>query len=120
MKFLLLLVLTFMTMLSARADWKIVASTTSCLDKIEVLAKEGETFVYVLDGGKKIKLDSVDGSAFSQESGKMVTFTNKNNSSLMPESKRFVFDRPSVVDGNPARLEILNDSGAKKCKMKLL
>lgn len=119
----ILVVVSFFTltgMLFAATEWKMVASTVSgCQNKLEVLAKEGETFVYVIDGDKKVKLNSIDGSAFSQESGKMLSFTNKNNSSLLPDSKRYFFGQPSVVDGNPPRLEILQDSQSTKCKMKL-
>ncbi len=118
--FLVVSFFTLTSMLFASTDWKMVASTVSgCENKLEVLAKEGESFVYVIDGEKKVKLDSVDGSAFSEESGKMLSFTNKNSSSLLPDSKKYFFGQPSVVDGNPPRLEVLQDSQSTKCRMKL-
>ncbi len=58
----------FSTFSWSAPEWKVVAeSTSNCTEKFQVLAKEGEKFVYVTDGHSKTKIDSLDGSAFSQK-----------------------------------------------------
>jgi hypothetical protein len=90
-------------------DWRVVAlSTTSCQDKIQVLAKEGEKFVYVTSGQEKIKLPSTDGAVFSADSGRSVVFKNAP----------YTFTQPSMVDPNPPKLEIESSGQKSICKMK--
>ncbi len=55
MKSVFFFLLMFLTTLAWSAeDWKVVAETTTrCKDKFQVLAKEGEKFVYIIDGSSK-------------------------------------------------------------------
>lgn len=112
MNFLYLSV-TFLLLLSVLGhaqDLKVVAvSTNDCQEKLKVLAKSGDKFVYIDDGHKKIKLMSEDGSAFSEESGKSISFSGEG----------YTFIQPSVVDPNPARLEYASNGLRTKCKLKL-
>jgi hypothetical protein len=101
-------------------DWRVVAdSTTACKEKFQVLAKEGEKFVYVTEGDTKTKLFAVDGSAFSEQNGKAVEFTNAGDKNLNDTSKRFTFVQPSMVDGNPPKLNVAMNGVKDNCKMKL-
>jgi hypothetical protein len=101
----------------AAQDWKVVAMTTNnCQQKVEVLAKEGEKFVYVNDGLAKTKLFAEDGSVFSEQSGKMVTFSNASDKN---SHEKYTFVQPSMVDPNPAKIEIRTNGLKAKCKMKL-
>ncbi|MBA2406151.1 MAG: hypothetical protein H0V66_15355 [Bdellovibrionales bacterium] len=105
---------------SATQEWKVVAETTNaCKDKIQVLAKEGEKFVYVADGNTKTKLFADDGSAFTETNGKSVTYSNANDKTLDDAAKRFTFVQPSMVDGNPAKLDVAMNGVKDNCKMKL-
>ena len=101
-------------------EWKVVAeTTTSCKEKMQVFAKEGEKFVYVADGDTKIKLFAEDGSAFSQQNAKAVTYTNASDKNLDDAAKRFTFVQPSMVDGNPSKLNVAMNGVKDNCKMKL-
>jgi hypothetical protein len=101
-------------------DWKVVAeSTNNCQEKFQVLAKEGEKFVYVSSGELKTKLFSQDGSAFSEQAGKALVFSNVSEKSQNQVGKQFSFTQPSVVDGNPPQLEMTMNQIQEKCRMKL-
>lgn len=113
--FFSLMALTSLTW--AAQDWKVVAVTTNnCQEKVEVLAKEGEKFVYVNDGSAKTKLFAEDGSSFSEQSGKMITFSNNSDKN---SSEKYTFVQPSMVDPNPAKIEIAANGLKANCKMKL-
>lgn len=112
----MLSILSLSSLTWAAQGWKVVAVTTNCKDKLEVLAKDGEKFVYVVNGEKKTQLFSEDGSTFSQESGSMTTFTNKHDKSA---EDKFVFSQPSMVDGNPPKLDIASNSFKDHCRMKM-
>ncbi len=102
------------------ADWKVVAETTNnCKEKVQVLAKEGEKFVYVSEGDVKTKLLAEDGSAYSSESGKAVVFSNESDKSLKNASKRFTFTQPSMVDGNPPKINVAVNGIRDNCKLKV-
>jgi hypothetical protein len=105
---------------STTNDWKVVAeSTTACKEKLQVLAKEGEKFVYVADGDTKTKLFAEDGAVFSEQNGKPIVYTNANDKNLNETSKRFTFVQPSMVDGNSAKLNVAMNGVRDNCKMRL-
>ena len=111
--------MSFATLVWSAQEWKVVAVTTNaCKDKVEVLAKEGEKFVYVHEGDVKTKLFSADGSAFTEQNGKSVTFTNSSEG-LASSEARYTFVQPSMVDGNPAMLQVASNGVKANCKMKL-
>jgi hypothetical protein len=98
---------------TAQADgnkWKLVAvSTLSCQDKMQIYAKAGEKFVYLQTDREKIKLFSVDGSSFLEESSRSIIFKNI----------KWSFTYPSMVDPNPPRLETSEGQLSSVCKMGL-
>ena len=105
---------------AATAEWKVVAeSTTNCKEKVQVLAKEGEKFVFVTEGGTKTKLAAEDGSAYSDQSGKAVVFSNEKDQSLSAASKRFTFTNPAMVDGNPPKINVSVNGVKDNCKLNL-
>lgn len=117
---LLLSLMSLSTLAWSAQEWKVVAvTTTSCKEKLQVLAKEGEKFVYVTEGETKTKLFSEDGSAFSEENPRSVVYTNTKDKTLSATSKRYTFTQPSMVDPNPAKLEVGMNQGLDKCKMTL-
>ncbi len=116
MKFLFLLsILSLSSQSFAAVAWKVVAETTNCDDKIQVLAKEGEKYVLVVNGDQKTKLFNQDGSAF-EEAPKSTTIYNNSDTGEF----RYTFIQPSVVEGNLPKINITNHDGEKsRCKMKL-
>jgi hypothetical protein len=120
MKVLFILTLfSFTTLCWSSDDWKVIAESTGpCEEKRDVLAKVGEPYVFVQDGIKKIKLFSEDGSVFSEESPKALVFTNAKDKRLLDNDKKFTFYLPSVVDGNPPKLDIATQLNNEKCRLK--
>ena len=116
----LLSLMSFATMAHSAQEWRVVATTTSaCKEKVEVLAKVGEKFVYVNEAGVKTKLYSEDGSTFSDENPRSVVFTNTSDKSLSESSKRYTFIQPSMVDPNPAKIKLEMNQAFSNCKMTL-
>jgi hypothetical protein len=120
MKVLFILTLfSFTTLCWSSEDWKVIAESTGpCEEKRDVLAKVGEPYVFVQNGIKKIKLFSEDGSVFSEESPKALVFTNAKDKRLLENDKKFTFYLPSVVDGNPPKLDIVTQLKNEKCRLK--
>lgn len=116
----LLSLMSFTSFAWSSADWKVVAETTNnCKEKIQVLAKEGEKFVYVAEGDMKTKLLAEDGSGYSSESGKAIVFSNESDKSLTTAAKRYSFTQPSMVDGNPPKINVAVNGVKDNCKLKL-
>ena len=72
-----LFVLTLFTLSSLNvfaADWSVVAETTDCGEKVQILGKEGEKFVKAVRGETESKLVAKDGSTFSSKSMKNTEF----------------------------------------------
>lgn len=114
--FFLCSLIAFASLVWGAQDWKVVAvSTNNCQEQVQVLAKEGEAFVYVVDGRAKTKIFSDDGSTYSEESGKMITFTNSADKNALP---KYTFIQPSMVDPNPAQIQVSTNGVRAKCKMK--
>ena len=110
----------FSTFSWSAPEWKVVAESTSdCSDKLQVLAKEGEKFVYVTDGHTKTKIDSLNGSAFSEQNGQEVVFSNTSEKNLDERSKRFTFVQPSMVNSSLPKLTVATHGLMNHCKMKL-
>lgn len=100
----------------ASQAWKIVAETANCQDKLEVLAKEGEKFVYVVRGDKKTQLFSEDETTYVKDGPSMTTFSNSHDKS---SKEKFTFIQPSMVDGNPPKLNVSVNNQKENCRMKL-
>lgn len=116
----LLSLMSLSTAAFSATDWKVVAETTNgCKEKVQVLAKEGEKFVYVNDGASKTKLFAEDGSAFSESSGKAIVFSNEGDKNLGAASKRFTFTQPSMVDGNRPQINVAMNGVRDNCKLNL-
>ena len=96
-------------------NWKIVAETINCADKLEVLAKPGEKFVYIVSGEKKIQLQSQDGSSFDSDGPVTTTFSNEHDKTA---TDKYLFTQPSMVDGNPPKLTVLHSESKDQCRMK--
>lgn len=113
MKHLLFISLMSLSSLTFAADWKVVAETTSCADKIQVMGKEGEKYVLAVKGEEKIKLFAKDGSAFTENSPKTTEFEAKS------DGVTYRFIHPSVVEANPPKIDVTFHGEKKRCKMDL-
>lgn len=113
-----LFVLTIMSLssiVSAAPEWKVVAETTSCADKIQIMGKEGEKYVMAVHGDEKTKLFPKDGSKFQAESMKSTEFASNKNDDV---SYRFI--QPSYVEANPPKIDVAySGEKNKRCKMEL-
>jgi hypothetical protein len=99
--------------LTFAAEWKVVAETTLCDEKIQVMGKEGEKYVLAVNGEKKTKLFAKDGSTFSEQSMSSTEFVSKQDD----VSYRFI--QPSYVEANPPKIDVSHNGEKKRCKMKL-
>lgn len=111
-KFLILFLLT-LSSISNADDWKVVAQTISCEEKIQVLGKEGEKYVLAVKGDEKIKLFAVDESTFKVDSIKSTEFISKK------DDVTYRFIQPSYVEANPPKIDVIHHGLKKRCKMEL-
>lgn len=114
MKHLFFITLFSISSLSfAAAEWKLVAETTSCDDKIQIMGKEGEKYVLAVKGDEKTKLFAKDGSAFHHDS------MNSNEFTAKTEEATYTFIQPSYIEANPPKIDVAHNGEKTRCKMKL-
>lgn len=113
MKHLFFISLLSISSLTYAADWKVIAETTSCAEKIQVMGKEGEKYVLAVKGEEKTKLFAKDGSAFSENSMKTTEFVSKG------ADVTYRFIQPSYVEANPPKIDVSYHGDQKRCKMQL-
>lgn len=113
MKYSYLIFLMF-PLISFASNWKTIAQTTNCDEKIQIMGKEGEKYVVALKGEEKIKLFSNDGSTFKSHSINSNEFTNE------VEGMKYRFIRPGDVEGNPPKIDLSIDNKRKRCRMELV
>jgi hypothetical protein len=107
-------IMSLSTFVSAAPDWKVVAETTSCAEKIQIMGKEGEKYVMAVRGDEKTKLFPKDGSEFHENSMTNTEFAAKTDDA----SYRFI--QPSYVEANPPKIDVaFNGEKNKRCKMEL-
>jgi hypothetical protein len=114
MRQMLLVILLIFPSLSFSADWKIVAESTLCDEKIKIMGKEGEKYVMAIKGEDKIKLSSKDGSVFHENSMKSTEFSNVDR-----DGTKYTFFQPSYVEGNPPKIDVMINDSKKRCRMEL-
>lgn len=99
----------------AAQDWKVVAETTSCAEKIQIMGKEGEKYVMAVRGEEKTKLFAKDGSVFHENTMRSTEFVSDKEGDV---TYRFI--QPSYVEANPPKIDVAyNGSAKKRCKMEL-
>ena len=98
----------------AAADWKVVAETTSCDEKIQIMGKEGEKYVLAVRGDEKTKLFAADGSEFHEDALKPTEFKSEKSADV---SYRFM--QPAYVEANPPKIDVAYNGAKKRCKMDL-
>ena len=110
MKGFLLLSFILMATESFAAKWSVVAETTSCDDKVQVLAQEGKKYVIAVINSERQKLYSKDHSTFSKKS---MTTTEYVGDSI-------TFIHPSYVEANPPKINLSNLDRKNRCSMKAI
>lgn len=115
MKHLLLLTIISMSSSSfATSDWKVIAETISCDDKIQIFGKTGEKYVLAVNGNQKTRLYNQDGGSFEEEPKSTTIYTNANSDEVL-----YTFIQPSIVEGNPPKINVSSHGEKNRCKMKL-
>ena len=109
---LFLSILSLSSVSWAAQEWKVVAETTVCDEKIKILGKNGEKYVIAERGEEKRKLFSKDGSAFNENSMQMTEFNSVGEPT-------YNFIHPSYVEANPPKLDVTFSGAKKRCKMQL-
>lgn len=114
MKHLFFITLMSMTSVSFASEWKVVAETTSCAEKIQILGKEGEKYVLAVHGEDRTKLFAKDGSTFKENVMSTKEFTSAKEGQVS-----YTFIQPSMVEGNPPKIDVFYNGDKKRCKMEL-
>lgn len=115
MKHLLLLTIISMSSSSfATSDWKVIAETMNCDDKIQILGKTGEKYVLAVYGNQKTKLYNQDGGSFEEEPKSTTIYNNTKSDEVL-----YTFIQPSIVEGNPPKINVTSHGEKTRCKMKL-
>jgi hypothetical protein len=102
---------TFLSLFSLTtfaADWKPIAESTDCGEKVQILAKEGENFVKLVKGDHEEVLNSRSSSNFTTDDPEKRLFENKN----------YTFYRPAVMDSAAPKLTITSEGKSHRCTMK--
>lgn len=111
-KFLILALIISGALRLEAAEWK-VAESDSCGEKLTVTAKEGESFVTIQKGEEKIKLLGKNGEIFHEESMSQTEFSS------FSDKVKYTLILPGVVDGNPPKLDLVQESKIKRCRLEL-
>ena len=101
---------------AATPEWKVVAETSDCSKKIQILAKEGEKFVYAVKGSEKTKLAAEGSNTFKKDSPKAVSFSSTANEN----GETISFMQPSMVEANPPKIQVSNNNKSiapEKCNL---
>lgn len=110
-----LLIITIMSLSSfawSAQDWKVVAETTSCSDKIQIMGKEGEKYVLAVRGEDKVKLFAKDGSVFNENAMRNTEFLSAKNGDVT-----YIFTQPAYVEANPPKIDVVYGGNKSRCKM---
>lgn len=105
-------ILSLSSLAWAAQEWKVIAETTVCDEKIQIMGKDGEKYVLAVKGDEKRKLFSKDGSAFNENSMQMTEFSSVGEPT-------YNFIHPSYVEANPPKIDVTYSGAKKRCKMEL-
>ena len=102
----------------AAADWKVVAETSGCAEKVKILAKEGEKYVRAVHNENERNLYSQDGSAYSSQALKSVQFSSdtKKEKYLLGDAT-YTFTQPGMAEGNPPKVDVAFSGRQEHCRM---
>jgi hypothetical protein len=117
MKSLLLMsVLSLVSNAFATSDWKVIAESKDCGEKVQIMGKEGEKYVMAVKGDTKTKLFSKDGSGFNKENPKSTEYSAVSTD---PSSAGTAvsYTQPGYTEGNLPKVQILDNGKSKKCSM---
>lgn len=119
MKKLLFLSLLSLSLNSLAAEWKTIAETTNCPEKVKILAKAGEKYVKAVMNGKEDKLFPQDRSSFLPDAPRAITFHSEVENKKLGDVT-FTFIQPSVTEANTPKLDIIYSGIKRHCNMRSL
>lgn len=112
--FLFITIMSLSSFAWSAQDWKVVAETTACSDKIQVMGKEGEKYVLAVRGDEKIKLFAKDGSVFNENAMRSTQFVSEKNADVT-----YTFTQPAYVEANLPKIDVAYNGAKSRCKMEL-
>lgn len=112
MKKILSLCLISLASFAYSAEWKIVAQTSLCEDKIQILGKEGEKYLKAIRGEEEVKLFPKDGDSFHKNSIVMKEYVSEASSET-----KYEFFQPGYVEANPPKIIITQNGKTVRCQM---
>lgn len=110
------LILFFLSLNISQAS--VTGVTSSCPEKAQLMANEGDKFVTIRLNGKDEKLTSVSGEAFSLQAKNPVTFRSNNKNRKLGEAS-LEFEMTSVVMSSLPRLIVSYSGVQNKCMVNL-
>jgi hypothetical protein len=113
-----LLFISFSLSLSATAaEWKVIAETTDCPERVRVLASEGEKHVLVEKEGKRQRLESENGKAYRSDRGTTMSFATDTRNKTLGDLPTYEFNLPATFESNPPRIHIFYSGVKHDCRM---
>ncbi len=112
-KNLLTLLLISGTFQSQSSEWK-VNNADDCGEKIVIKAEQGNPYVTLRRGSEELKLYGKNGALFYEDAISQVEF-----SSLPGKKIEYTFIYPGYVDGNPPKIDLIQDLKIKRCRLEL-
>lgn len=114
MKYLLSVsVLLFGSNILAANEWKLLAESINCSEKIQIFGKQGEKFVLLKKNSGEIKLFSKDGSAFHDNKMESTEYISEKSSPVV-----YSFIQPSYVEANPPKIDFSHQDHKQRCQMR--
>ncbi len=113
MKHLFILILLSLSSFALSAEnWKVIAETTSCSEKIQIMGKEGEKYVLAVRGDGQVKLFAKDGSIFNENAMRSTQFVSEKAGDIW-----YTFTQPAYVEANPPKIDVVYGENKSRCKM---
>lgn len=99
------------------AEWKTIAVTSDCAQKVSIEAKEGESFIYAVQDGKKTKLTAENNKPFKLDTPASTAYSNTKEDAEKNKSALYTFTQPSMVEANLAQIDVNHNGKRDRCKL---
>lgn len=101
--------------LTYASEWSVVAETNSeCPERVQILAKEGESYVRALMNGQEQKL--LGEEAFHKNAPRSLTF--EASAEGLHSENSITFTKPGMVESNLPKLDIVKNGLRHHCNIK--
>jgi hypothetical protein len=100
-------------------EWKTIAVSTNCKEKVSIQAKEGEKHILAEMNGKQIKLYPETDTAFKMDSARSIVYSNQQDDKLDNTKPYILYTHPSMVEANPPKIRVSTKENRDHCSLKL-